>query len=136
MPDFDVDFCMDRRDEVIDYVAHKYGRDNVSQIITYGTMAAKAVLRDTGRVLGMGYTASRQDREADSVASRRSAVARGCARPQRTIAPEPDRIVAELKALYESDDDVRDLVDLALKLEDLTATPASMRAASSSHRAR
>ncbi|HEY6878673.1 MAG TPA: DNA polymerase III subunit alpha, partial [Polyangiales bacterium] len=56
MPDFDVDFCMDRRDEVIDYVAHKYGRDKVSQIITYGTMAAKAVLRDTGRVLGMGYT--------------------------------------------------------------------------------
>src|SRR6185295_11338530 len=56
MPDFDIDFCMDRRDEVIDYVARKYGRDKVSQIITYGTMAAKAVLRDAGRVLGMGYT--------------------------------------------------------------------------------
>ncbi|HEY6986350.1 MAG TPA: DNA polymerase III subunit alpha, partial [Rhodanobacteraceae bacterium] len=55
LPDFDVDFCMDRRDEVIDYVAAKYGRDRVSQIITYGTMAAKAVLRDTGRVLGMPY---------------------------------------------------------------------------------
>src|SRR3546814_2346981 len=49
MPDFDIDFCMDRRDEVIDYVAAKYGRDRVSQIITYGTMAAKAVVRDTGR---------------------------------------------------------------------------------------
>src|SRR3546814_7685421 len=47
MPDFDIDFCMDRRDEVIDYVAAKYGRDRVSQIITYGTMAAKAVERDT-----------------------------------------------------------------------------------------
>jgi DNA polymerase-3 subunit alpha len=55
MPDFDIDFCMDRRDEVIDYVARKYGRDHVSQIITYGSMAAKAVLRDSGRVLGMGY---------------------------------------------------------------------------------
>ncbi|MET0616989.1 MAG: DNA polymerase III subunit alpha, partial [Luteibacter sp.] len=55
MPDFDIDFCMDRRDEVIDYVSRKYGRDHVSQIITYGSMAAKAVLRDSGRVLGMGY---------------------------------------------------------------------------------
>ena len=55
MPDFDIDFCMDRRDEVIDYVARKYGRDRVSQIITYGTMAAKAVLRDIGRVLGFPY---------------------------------------------------------------------------------
>ena len=55
MPDFDIDFCMDRRDEVIDYVARKYGRDRVSQIITYGTMAAKAVVRDSGRVLGHPY---------------------------------------------------------------------------------
>jgi DNA polymerase-3 subunit alpha len=55
MPDFDIDFCMDRRDEVIDYVSRKYGRDRVSQIITYGSMAAKAVLRDSGRVLSMGY---------------------------------------------------------------------------------
>ncbi|TGV32835.1 DNA polymerase III subunit alpha, partial [Mesorhizobium sp. M8A.F.Ca.ET.142.01.1.1] len=55
MPDFDIDFCMDRRDEVIDYVARKYGRERVSQIITYGTMAAKAVVRDSGRVLGFPY---------------------------------------------------------------------------------
>ncbi|MEO6171915.1 MAG: DNA polymerase III subunit alpha, partial [Arenimonas sp.] len=55
MPDFDIDFCMDRRDEVIDYVATKYGRDRVSQIITYGTMAAKAAVRDCGRVLGFPY---------------------------------------------------------------------------------
>jgi len=55
MPDFDIDFCMERRDEVIDYVAQKYGRPAVSQIITYGTMAAKAVVRDVGRVLGMPY---------------------------------------------------------------------------------
>ena len=55
MPDFDVDFCMDRRDEVIEYVAEQYGKDKVSQIITYGTMAAKAVVRDCGRVLGYPY---------------------------------------------------------------------------------
>ncbi len=55
MPDFDVDFCMDGRDRVIEYVSQKYGRERVSQIITYGTMAAKAVVRDVGRVLGMGY---------------------------------------------------------------------------------
>ncbi len=55
LPDFDVDFCMDRRDEVIDYVAAKYGRDRVCQIITFGSMAARAVVRDTGRVLGHPY---------------------------------------------------------------------------------
>ena len=55
MPDFDIDFCMDGRDRVIEYVSQKYGRERVSQIITYGTMAAKAVVRDVGRVLGMGY---------------------------------------------------------------------------------
>src|SRR5690606_32639510 len=55
MPAFDIDFCMDRRDEVIDYVAARYGRDRVSQVITYGTMAAKAVLRDAGRGRGPPY---------------------------------------------------------------------------------
>ncbi|MBC7716557.1 MAG: DNA polymerase III subunit alpha, partial [Pseudorhodobacter sp.] len=55
MPDFDIDFCQANRDRVIDYVKQKYGRDAVSQIVTFGTMAAKAALRDVGRVLGMGY---------------------------------------------------------------------------------
>ena len=55
MPDFDIDFCMEGRDRVIDYVAERYGRDRVSQIITYGTMAARAVVRDVGRVLGHPY---------------------------------------------------------------------------------
>jgi DNA polymerase-3 subunit alpha len=55
MPDFDIDFCMEGRDKVIDYVAERYGRERVSQIITFGTMAAKAVIRDTGRVLGQPY---------------------------------------------------------------------------------
>uniref|UniRef100_A0A914ZCT1 Bacterial DNA polymerase III alpha subunit NTPase domain-containing protein n=1 Tax=Panagrolaimus superbus TaxID=310955 RepID=A0A914ZCT1_9BILA len=55
MPDFDVDFCMEKRDQVIEHVADMYGRDAVSQIITFGTMAAKAVIRDVGRVLGHPY---------------------------------------------------------------------------------
>jgi DNA polymerase-3 subunit alpha len=55
MPDFDIDFCQDGRDKVIDYVRSKYGEDSVSQIATFGTMAARAVIRDTGRVLELGY---------------------------------------------------------------------------------
>lgn len=55
MPDFDIDFCMDKRDQVIDYVANHYGKDHVAQIITFGTMAAKAVVRDVGRVMGLPY---------------------------------------------------------------------------------
>src|SRR4030088_2260386 len=55
MPDIDVDFCMNRRGEVIEYVRSKYGQDNVAQIITFGTMAARSVVRDVGRVLGLPY---------------------------------------------------------------------------------
>ena len=55
MPDIDIDFCMNRRGEVIDYVTHKYGRDNVAQIITFGTMAAKAAIKDVGRAMDMPY---------------------------------------------------------------------------------
>ena len=119
MPDFDVDFCMDGRDAVIDYVARKYGRDKVSQIITYGTMAAKAVLRDTGRVLGLPY--GQVDRIAKLIPkvpldlSLEDALGRS-----EKSRKEPDRVVAEFKALYESDEEVTELVDLALKLEDLT----------------
>jgi DNA polymerase-3 subunit alpha len=119
MPDFDVDFCMDRRDEVIDYVGRKYGRDRVSQIITYGTMAAKAVLRDTGRVLGMPY--GQVDKIAKLIPkmpldlSLEDALGRS-----DKSRKEPDRIVADFKSLYENDEEVTELVDLALKLEDLT----------------
>ena len=117
MPDFDIDFCMDRRDEVIDYVARKYGRDRVSQIITYGTMAAKAVLRDTGRVLGYGYGM------VDGIAklipnilgiSLKDAMGQGKGGMDGEMASP------ELIQRYESEDDVRDLIDLALQLEDLT----------------
>ncbi len=119
LPDFDVDFCADRRDEVIDYVADKYGRDKVSQIITYGTMAAKAALRDAGRVLGMGYG------QVDAIAkliplrptdplSLDDALGRSKAAHE-----DANRIVPEFRARYETEDEVRELVDLAVKLEDL-----------------
>ena len=119
MPDFDIDFCMDRRDEVIDYVARKYGRDHVSQIITYGSMAAKAVLRDSGRVLGMGYNAV--DRIAKLIPPRPLDLTLSCALGRSEKAQkEPDRVVKEFCELYEQDEEARTLIDLALKLESLT----------------
>jgi DNA polymerase-3 subunit alpha len=106
MPDFDIDFCMEGRDRVIDYVAERYGRDRVSQIITFGTMAARAVVRDAGRVLGHPYGFT------DKIA--------------KLIPPEPkiklaDALAgeAELRALYENDDDARTVIDLARQLEGL-----------------
>jgi DNA polymerase-3 subunit alpha len=118
MPDFDIDFCMDRRDEVIDYVARRYGREKVSQIITYGSMAAKAVLRDTGRVLGMPY--GQVDRIAKTVPSRPLDIALDDALGfSEKAQKEPDRVSAEFRQLYDSDEEVRQLVDLARALEDL-----------------
>ncbi len=119
MPDFDIDFCMDRRDEVIDYVTQAYGRDRVSQIITYGTMAAKAVLRDTGRVLGMPY--GQVDKIAKTIPPRPLDLTLDDALgvSEKSI-KEPERVSADFKAMYETEDDVRQLVDLARKLEDLT----------------
>ncbi len=120
MPDFDIDFCMDRRDEVIDYVAAKYGRDRVSQIITYGTMTAKAVVRDTGRVLGYPYgfvdglSKLIPLQPADPLSLED---ALGLSERSRK---DPDRAIGELKERYASEDDVRELIDLALQLEDLT----------------
>jgi DNA polymerase-3 subunit alpha len=118
MPDFDIDFCMDRRDEVIDYVARKYGRDKVSQIITYGTMAAKAVVRDTGRVLGHPYGF------VDSVAKlipNTLGISLDDALGLSDAAKKDSNLAsAELIARYRDEDDVRDLIDLARKLEDLT----------------
>ena len=66
MPDIDVDFCFERRQEVIDYVVEKYGKDQVVQIITFGTLAARGVVRDVGRVLDMPYAPVRHDRKDDS----------------------------------------------------------------------
>ena len=119
MPDFDIDFCMDRRDEVIDYVARKYGRDHVSQIITYGSMAAKAVLRDSGRVLGMGYNAV--DKIAKLIPARPLDLTLSCALGRSEKAKkEPDRVVKEFCDLYDQDEEAKTLIDLALSLENLT----------------
>ncbi|MGH8256036.1 MAG: DNA polymerase III subunit alpha, partial [Steroidobacteraceae bacterium] len=107
MPDFDIDFCMEGRDRVIEYVADKYGHDRVSQIITYGTMAAKAVVRDVGRVLGHPY--GLVDRIAKLIPFELGITL------EDAIAKE-----AELKRLYQEDEEVRNLLDLARSLEGLT----------------
>ncbi len=107
MPDFDIDFCMEKRDLVIDYVAETYGRDQVSQIITYGTMAAKAVVRDCGRVLGHGYGF------VDSIA-KLIPLELGITL-QKALQQEP-----ELKQRYDEEEDTRALLDLAMSLEGLT----------------
>ncbi len=106
MPDFDVDFCMDGRDRVIEYVALKYGRERVSQIITYGTLAAKAVIRDVGRVLGHNY--GYVDKIAKLIPFEIGITL------DKALAQEE-----ELKRLYESDGEVRELIDLARSLEGL-----------------
>jgi DNA polymerase-3 subunit alpha len=107
MPDFDVDFCMDGRDRVIAYVSEKYGRERVSQIITYGTMAAKAVVRDVGRVLGHPY--GFVDRIAKLVPFELGITLKDA------LEKEP-----ELARLYREDEEVRALLDLAQSLEGLT----------------
>lgn len=104
MPDFDVDFCMDRRDEVIDHVADMYGRDAVSQIITFGTMAAKAVVRDVGRVLGHPY----------GFVDRISKLIPGD--PGMTLAKAFD-VEPRLQEAYDDDEEVKDLIDMARILE-------------------
>ncbi|MGZ4980323.1 MAG: DNA polymerase III subunit alpha [Methylobacter sp.] len=104
MPDFDVDFCMDRRDEVIDYVARNYGRDHVAQIITYGSMAAKAVIRDVGRVLGFGY--GFVDRLSKLVPFEIGMTL------TKALKDSP-----ELKQLYDTEEEVKALIDMALSLE-------------------
>ena len=106
MPDFDVDFCMEGRDRVIEYVAERYGRERVSQIITYGTMAAKAVIRDVGRVLGHPY--GFVDRIAKLVPFEVGI----------TLDKAMDQ-EKELAALYSEDEEVRALIDLAKSLEGL-----------------
>jgi len=104
MPDFDVDFCMDRRDEVIDYVAQNYGREKVSQIITYGSMAAKAVIRDVGRVLSHPY--GFVDRLSKLVPFEIGMTL------TKALAAVP-----EFQELYDTDEEVKALMDMALSLE-------------------
>ncbi|WP_226100231.1 DNA polymerase III subunit alpha [Dickeya oryzae] len=107
MPDFDVDFCMEKRDLVIDHVADMYGRDAVSQIITFGTMAAKAVIRDVGRVLGHPY--GFVDRISKLVPPDPGMTL------EKAFAAEP-----QLGEIYEADEEVKALIDMARKLEGVT----------------
>ena len=106
MPDIDVDFCYERRQEVIDYVVRKYGADHVAQIITFGTMAARAVVRDVGRVLRVPYN------EVDKIAK---------LIPQmlKITLKQALEMVPELKELYEGNETYKKLIDLSMKLEGL-----------------
>jgi len=106
MPDFDVDFCMDRRDEVIAYVADKYGKEKVSQIITYGSMNAKAVIRDAGRVLGYPYPVV-------------DGIAKLIPNDLGITLTESLKKAPELADLYEEDEEAQEVIDLSLKLEGL-----------------
>src|ERR1700749_4634435 len=106
MPDIDIDFCMNRRGEVIEYVTQKYGRENVAQIITFGTMAAKAAIKDVGRAMDIPY--NDVDRIAKMVPN--------------TIGITLDKLLDEsgpLQEAYEKEIQVRELIDTALKLEGL-----------------
>ncbi|MCU0225212.1 MAG: DNA polymerase III subunit alpha [Acidobacteria bacterium] len=107
MPDIDIDFCFRRREEVIDYVRAKYGRENVAQIITFGTMAAKAAIRDAARVLGFPYA------DADRIAK---LVPDGVG----TRLDEAIRDVPGLRALHEGEGREKELLDIALGLEGLS----------------
>jgi len=106
LPDFDIDFCMSRRDRVIDYVADRYGRDRVSQIITFGSLAARAVVRDVGRVLGLPY--GFVDGVAKLIPFELGITL------EDALEKEP-----ELARRYGAEDEVRDLIDLARRLEGL-----------------
>jgi len=115
MPDFDIDFCYERREEVIEYVSKKYGNDKVAQIITFGTMAARAAVRDVGRALGIPYA------RVDTIA--------------KMIPWEPNitiekalKMESQLKELMKNDKDIKKLIETALSLEGL-ARHASTHAA-------
>ncbi len=115
MPDIDVDFCFEKRERVIEYVTQKYGKDNVAQIITFGTMKSKAAIRDVGRALGMPYA------NVDAIAKL----------IPTTLDISIDEAIAEeprLRDLYEKDDSIRELIDNAKVLERL-ARHASTHAA-------
>ncbi|MCX7965633.1 MAG: DNA polymerase III subunit alpha [Syntrophorhabdaceae bacterium] len=114
MPDIDVDFCKKRRDEVIQYVTEKYGKENVAQIITFGTMQSRAAVRDVGRALGMPLA------EVDRIAKLIPLMSKSI---RHAIETEP-----QLKQVYESDRNVKELLDYASTLEGL-ARHASTHAA-------
>lgn len=106
MPDIDIDFCFERRQEVIDYVVEKYGKDRVVQIVTFGTMAARAVIRDVGRALDLGY-------------SRVDTVAKMIPIELGITIGKALKMNSELRSLYDGDEDIRYLLDMSMRLEGL-----------------
>ena len=106
MPDIDIDFCFERRQEVIDYVVEKYGKEKVVQIITFGTMAAKAVIRDVGRVMDIPY-------------AQVDAVAKMIPNELNITLERALKISPDLKRMYESDDQMHHMIDMARRLEGL-----------------
>ena len=104
MPDFDVDFCYERRGEVIDYVIEKYGADHVAQIVTFGTLAARAAIRDVGRAMGIPYNVV--DNVSKQVPRELNITI------QKALKKSP-----EFRALYESSDEIKNLIDTSMKVE-------------------
>ena len=110
-PDIDIDFCKDRRGEVIQYVKDKYGEANVAQIGTFGTLAARAAIRDVGRTLGMPVF--RVDQIVAMVPDHLG-----------ITLPEALKQSDDLRRTYESDGEIHELIDLAMKVEGLRTTSA------------
>ncbi|MCI5640526.1 MAG: DNA polymerase III subunit alpha [Lachnospiraceae bacterium] len=109
MPDIDIDFCYERRPEVIEYVMDKYGRDHVVQIVTFGTMAARNAIRDVGRVLDLPYN------YVDVIAKQIPMPQQG----QKMTIAEALKVNPELKAMYDSDEQAKHLIDMSMRLEGL-----------------
>jgi len=105
MPDFDIDFCYERRNEVIDYVTEKYGKDKVAQIITFGTMAARAAVRDVGRALGIPY--ARVDTIAKMIPWELNITIEKALKMEKRISEEMD-----------NDEEIKDLIQTIQKLRD------------------
>ena len=106
MPDIDVDFCFERRQEVIDYVGRKYGADRVVQIVTFGTMAARGVIRDVGRVMDLPYAF------VDSIAKM-------VPTELNITLDKALKMNPEFKKLYQEDEQVKELIDMSRRLEGL-----------------
>ena len=121
MPDFDVDFCYERRQDVIDYVSRKYGHDHVSQIITFGTMSARMVIRDVGRVLDYPYADT--DRLAKMVPNEIHITIKKAMEQNR-----------ELRELYETDEKIRNMLNISMALEGMPRQASTHACRNSNHK--
>lgn len=117
MPDIDIDFCYERRPEVIDYVVRKYGKDHVVQIVTFGTMAARNAIRDVGRVLDLPYN------YVDVIAKQIPMPKQGA----KVTIKEALQVNPELREIYESDEQAKNLIDMSMRLEGLPRHTSSMQ---------